>query len=72
VDTRRCEERVEFDVVSGEADYRRSDLVGDLSVAIIITVHVLRLGGKGRWYPGVRKEKRKPMECSMSPETPPS
>jgi hypothetical protein len=69
VDTRRCEERVELDVVTREADYWRSDLIGDPSVAIVIMMRIVHLREKGRWYPEVRKEKRKPMEYSVSPET---
>jgi hypothetical protein len=54
VDTRICEERVELDVITEEASYRWSNLVRDLSAAIVIMVRVVRLVEKGRWCPGLR------------------
>jgi hypothetical protein len=63
VDTWRCEECVELDVVTEEAGYRWSDLVRDPSAAIVITVRVVRLEAKGRWCPGVRSGEVSQVEC---------
>jgi hypothetical protein len=68
VDTRRCEECVALDVVTREVGYRRSDLVGVPFAVVVVVVHVGSHGKEGRWFAGVRKEERKPMVCSVSPE----
>jgi hypothetical protein len=64
----RGEECVALDVVIGEAGYRRSDLIGDPSAAVVISVRVGSLEEEGRWCAKVREEERKPVVCSMSPE----
>jgi hypothetical protein len=68
VDTRRCEECVALDVVTGEVGYQRSDLIGDPSATVVISMRVGSLGKEGRWCAGVQKEERKPVVCSVSPE----
>jgi hypothetical protein len=43
VDTWRCKECIELDVVTGEAGYRRSDLIGALVAAEIDDVLTVSL-----------------------------
>jgi hypothetical protein len=57
VDTRRGEDCVALDVVTGEAGYRRSDLVGDPSAVVVVAVRVYALGRRGDGVPGCERKR---------------